>query len=235
MRAFAKCGERLAAHALHDNREEEVPGIRVAPLGPRREVERLLVRDRPEAVVVVREVGVVEAVDREEPRVVPQAARVVEQVTQRDGPAVDGHLGDVLADVVVERELAVLHEEQDGERRELLGDGADVEDRVRADGDVVLEAREAVAAGEGELAGAVDGDRAAGGGGLGVVGEEGVDFRREGVGGRGGDGGRGRGRDWGRGGRGRGGRGGRGAGGEREEEGGEGDERGAEREHGAGW
>ena len=40
--------ERLAGDALHDDREEEVAGVRVAPLSAGGEVQRLLVGDRVE-------------------------------------------------------------------------------------------------------------------------------------------------------------------------------------------
>ena len=51
----------------------------------------------------------------------------------------DGHLGNPFLDGIVERQPAVLLEQHEAHRRELLRDGGEVEARVEADRRVVLE------------------------------------------------------------------------------------------------
>jgi hypothetical protein len=57
---------------------------------------------------------------------VPQPARVVHEMIDGDALAVVGQLGDVLAHVIVERETPLLDEQRDRGRRELLGDGPEM-------------------------------------------------------------------------------------------------------------
>jgi hypothetical protein len=87
-----------------------------------------------------------------------------------------GEVGVVLGDVVLQREAAVLGEQEGGGAGELLADAADAEGGALVDGGVVGEAGLAVAPGEHELAVADDRHREADEalvGGLG--GEVGVD------------------------------------------------------------
>src|SRR3954462_10847530 len=58
-----------------------------------------------------------------------------------------GHLGQVFADVVVERELAILREKHDGGGGELLRHRSALEDGRSRDRHLVLEIRRAVAPG----------------------------------------------------------------------------------------
>ena len=69
---------------------------------------------------------------------------MLEQVPDRDRRAEVVQLRQVFADVVVQRQLAVLLQEQDGERGELLGDGRDVKDCVGTDAGALFEVGQAV-------------------------------------------------------------------------------------------
>ena len=70
---------------------------------------------------------------------VPETARVVHHVPERDGWTVVGHFGNVFAHVIVERELAVQDEQHDRRGSELLRDGASLEDRVGSVRNAVFE------------------------------------------------------------------------------------------------
>ena len=84
--------------------------------------------------------------------------------------ALDGHRepvgvvpGQVIAQAGGEIQLAILHQEHGGGRRELLGDRADPIHRVRGGGHLVLEVGKAETAGEDDLAVALDAHRDPGG------------------------------------------------------------------------
>lgn len=83
------------------------------------------------------------------------------EVAERDGMAEVGDFGDVVADVVVEREQALVLEHGDGEGRELLRDRGHVVRRRRRVGRAVLNVGEPVAARENDLAALNHGDDAA--------------------------------------------------------------------------
>src|SRR6185437_8742760 len=76
---------------------------------------------------------------------VAQAARVVNEFADGDRRAIDGELRDVPADVVIEPNLALMCEHEDGHSRELLGDRGEVERRVRRNGHAEIQIGEAIA------------------------------------------------------------------------------------------
>ncbi len=132
-------GERLAADPGDDLGQESEAGVGVHVARAGREVQLPLAADPVEEEVLGQDV--VHALARHDAQLplVVQAAGVVEQVQDGDlGPEI-GHLGQVLADVVAGRELAGRLEHGDGQGRELLGYGGDMEDRRRRDGDAVFE------------------------------------------------------------------------------------------------
>lgn len=51
----------------------------------------------------------------------------MDEVANGDGVVVDGHFGEVMADVVIEIEFVLLGEEEDAGGGELFGSGGDVE------------------------------------------------------------------------------------------------------------
>ncbi len=79
---------------------------------------------------------------------VPQATRVIEHVADRERRSVVGQFGDVLTNLIVERQLAVAREQHHRRGGELLGDGSGFEDRLRRNRHVVLEVGHPVAPGE---------------------------------------------------------------------------------------
>ena len=164
-------GEGLAGDLLDDERGEDEVGVGVLPLGAGVEVEGLageLVDDGERVAgelpggdgVVLRGVVLV-------------AGGVGEEVDDLD-VAGAGELGEEFADGVLKRELALLLEEQDGRRGELLGDGADGVGHGGFGGDGRRDAREAEGVGVDDVAVLHDAD---GGRGNAGVGE---DFLRDG-------------------------------------------------------
>ena len=99
---------------------------------------------------------------------------MVNEVTNGDGLVVNGHFGNVVTDVVVEIEFALLCEEKDTGGSELFGGRGDVEDGVGGDRDIVFKVGHAVALLVDDGAVLNDGEHTAGG----VVG---VPLREEGV------------------------------------------------------
>ncbi len=126
-------GQGRAGDPFDDQAEQEIVRVRIRPpfarLIPRR-VDRLedLAR-RPRMLGVILEAllrGVVEHVG--------EPAGVVEQLADRDLAADRGHIGQVVAQGVVEVEPALLRELQDGRRHECLGHAADEKRRIGRQG-----------------------------------------------------------------------------------------------------
>jgi len=169
--------EGHAGDAFDDLGEEGEAGVGVHELFAGGEVEGFLSVDDGEDVVVGDEVlGVAPAGVAEQSPLIAEAASVVHHLAEGDGDAEVLELGNVFVDVVVEGELALCLQEQDGEGGELLGHGGDVEDGLGSDGDVVIEVGHAVAVGVDDLAVFVDAEGAAGGVGAVPLGEELVDL-----------------------------------------------------------
>jgi hypothetical protein len=138
-------GERHPADARDHDRGEVVVRVAVVPHLAWQKVQRALVSHEVEHRPL--------RVDARAPRPagdvfegapIAQSARVRQHAPQRDGLRVDGELGQVRSNVLVERELALLCEERDGGARELLGDRCRLEDRFRRVGGAVVEVREPV-------------------------------------------------------------------------------------------
>jgi hypothetical protein len=99
---------------------------------------------------------------------------VIEHVADRQRRAVVGELGNVLPDLIVERELAIAGEEQHRGRGELFRHRACFEDGVAAVRDAALEIGQAEALLDRRLAIELDADGTAGRGAR-PLGEHGVD------------------------------------------------------------
>jgi hypothetical protein len=180
---LGEVAQALSARAAHDLPEEEVAGIAVLVAISRREDRALLPGERFERLGLRGDVLFAVPLELEEADVVAQTPDVMEQVPDRHALSEIGELRQELADVVVERELAVPREEEDREGGELLADRPDVEDRLGGVGDAKLQVRHAVAARIDDAAVLIDAEGAAGRVAPVVFGEEGVDFRFR-VGGR---------------------------------------------------
>ncbi len=138
-------GERLTAHPRDDDRREVVAGVAVGVSRAGEKVELALAADDVEDVGVgVRASPARPAGDGRHVSPVAESARVVQHVPDGQRSAVIWQLRDVLARLIVERELPVAREQQDRGRRELLRHGPGFEDRVRLDRNVVLEVRHPV-------------------------------------------------------------------------------------------
>jgi hypothetical protein len=113
--------ERLAARAAHNHGKQRVAAVGVEMLLARREVEVLLARQQREHVVIGDEVARVAPAGKSEQRpLVADAAGVMDQMADCDALAEVRQFRHVLPDVVVQRQLAVLGEQQDGHGGELL-------------------------------------------------------------------------------------------------------------------
>ena len=159
-------GERLAAHALDDHRREHVARVVVVPDRARSVLERRLALDDLDHLRPVERLAQVDAPPSERQRVqeLAVAARVREQVAEGDRRAQVGQLREVLADVVVQAQRAALGQEPQGERRELLGRGADVGPGVGRHRDAVGQVGQPVGPLEHDLAVVHDGHQRAGAG-----------------------------------------------------------------------
>ncbi len=156
--------ERRLRHTLHDEREQPVARVVVVPLGAGRVLQLgLTLHDADDVVAVDVVLGEKQARHRKHREIVAVAARVREQVAERDRFAEVGKLGDVLADIVIERESALIRQQRDGEGGELLRGRRDVGRRVDGEGDAVGEARHAIGPLKHDLAMREDADSDAGG------------------------------------------------------------------------
>ncbi len=114
--------KRLARHLLDDQAGGDIAGVGILPLAARREIERRLgpaiedlhrlhrLSHRREAVVLRPEVTI--------------ARCVAQELADRHLVGV-GQPGEIVADRVVERKLALVRQHQDRSRGELLGDRRD--------------------------------------------------------------------------------------------------------------
>ena len=142
----AEVGKRLPAHARHDDRREVVPAVAIRVARAGWEVERLLPAENVEDVrVCVDARGPGPAADASHAAPIPQAARVVQHVPDGERCAVIRQLRNMLAHRIVQRQLAILDEQQHRGGRELLRDRAGLEDRIGAIRRLVLEIGHAVA------------------------------------------------------------------------------------------
>ncbi len=83
---------------------------------------------------------------RQQAPLLAQPAAMGKQVADRDRHAIVRHLRQIAPDIIVEREFAVLNQQQHGGGGELLGERAGLKDRVRCDRHRVLEIGQAIAA-----------------------------------------------------------------------------------------
>ncbi len=170
-------GQRRARRAFDRQREHGVPGVGIQVLVAGKEVQRLLPRDDAQDGLVVEGVFVAPAGEDHERVDVAQAARVVQEMPDGDGPAVVRQLRHVLPHIVIGSEFPLLDGEGGRHCRELLGDRAGVEHRAGRDGRIVLEVRHPVAAGVQGAAVLVDAERAPGRSGPIPLREDRVDLR----------------------------------------------------------
>ena len=105
--------QRLPGDALHDLAEQEVAGVAVEVIVARLEVELLLSRDERDRLRIGEHIFDAQPAERHQAVDVADAARVMHEMVDRDRRPVVRHLGEVFPDVVVERDLAVEHEEPD--------------------------------------------------------------------------------------------------------------------------
>ncbi len=127
---------RLAHHSA----EQGVARVAVLPLIAGREVERHLVGHLREFVFAV-----VAAVVQFAVGVVGNARRVREQMANGDGLPARRPGGEELLQRIGERQLAILDQQHDRRRRELLADRPRLEDGAIGDGHLVLEIGDAIA------------------------------------------------------------------------------------------
>ena len=138
--------QALARHARHDDAEQRERGVVVEVLVARLEVQLRVAADEFEDLVDgVHGLRRRPAGERQHRPLAAQAARVVQEVLDRDGRPEVRQLGHVLAHRVLQRELPVLHEQRDGGGGELLRHGTRLEDRLGPVADAVFQVRHAVA------------------------------------------------------------------------------------------
>ena len=87
---------------------------------------------------------------------------MVNQVFDLDGRLIRRHVRQVLADIILQRDSSFLRQQGNARRRELFGDGGDVEGGTRRDGPAGVHVGDAVRALELDLAVLDDQDSAAG-------------------------------------------------------------------------
>ena len=135
--------EFLAGGAFGDEAEEEEAGVGVEVAAVGGEVQGGLAGDAGQELGVGGGHGQVGAADAHDFQHVADAGAVVHQVVDGDGGGVIQEFGEMEADVVVEREFALLGEEEDGGAGKLFRYRGDTEGGVGADGGGEFDAGEA--------------------------------------------------------------------------------------------
>jgi hypothetical protein len=167
--------ERLTAHAVHDHSHQRESAVRVQLTITWDEVQVLLSREQLQHVVIGDQVaGITPAREAQQVPLVADSARVVRQVPDGDLLSEVRQLRHVLPDVVVQRQLAVLSEQQDRRAGELLRDRSHVKDGGRGQPDVMIQIGHAVRPAKGNGVPFVHRDSASRRAGFRVVGEDGV-------------------------------------------------------------
>ncbi len=147
---------RRTGDSLDDHTEEEIAGVRVRELGAGLELERPVLEVRDDLrlgvwlVAHLHQLGV--------GGVAGDPRGVREQLVNRHMAPALGRLRHVLADGVLDAELALLHEREDRGGRELLGERADAEARGGRRGEASLAVRLAVCFSEDDLSVAHEGE-----------------------------------------------------------------------------
>src|ERR1043165_8180258 len=114
--------ERLAGRALDNDREQEVTGVAVEEFRARREVQGFLARNQGERRLVRGHAIDGDAREREQRQVIANSAGVIQEVQNRDFPAgINRQLRNILANIIIELELALLRKKQNAGSGELLG------------------------------------------------------------------------------------------------------------------
>jgi hypothetical protein len=88
---------------------------------------------------------------------------MMDQIGDGDGVPKVGHFRDILANIVVQRQLPFDGEPLYGRRGKLLGDGRDMEERTRGDGEIVFQIGHAISSFINDLAVFYNGQRTTGG------------------------------------------------------------------------
>ena len=143
---FRVGAQRETGHPPHRRGEQGVARVAVLKVLSRREVERALPDHQVDDVAFGDHIAVTPAREREQMRLLSQTTGVGQEMTDGDRRPEIRKLRHVAADVIVERELALVLEEQDRHRCELLGDRPDVEDRGGGDQRPVLQTGQSVTA-----------------------------------------------------------------------------------------
>src|ERR1044071_963784 len=137
----------FARGSPHDHRQEKEAAVAVEVLGAGLEVRCPLAGEDRQGVAVSRYRLFLNPAPAQQVEVVPEAAGMVQQMPDGDGPGVAGNLREVLLNLIVQRQLAVLGQEHHRKRGELLGHRADIEDGGGSNGELELDARETIALG----------------------------------------------------------------------------------------
>ena len=123
-----KRGERLSGHACHDHAEEDVAGVGVLEFRAGREIERVLACEETEHVIIV---DLYRLRIGNQVFVVPETGGVIQQIPDGDGLRGGGQLGQDLAHRLIVAQPAVMLEQHDRHRGELLGEGREPVIRFR--------------------------------------------------------------------------------------------------------
>src|SRR6185295_7197838 len=130
---FGKLAERLSADTLYDDRHQRVSGVGIEMLVAGFEVQRLLPGNEIEDVSFGDHIVFAPTGQLEQRPLIAKPAGMMNQMANGDPFAEVGHFGDVLAHIVIERELALIGKQYDGYRGEFLGYRRDMKDGRRRD------------------------------------------------------------------------------------------------------
>jgi len=101
----------LPAHTLHNLGEQKVVGIGVVPFVAGGKVEPFLPHDDSERVIICRHVVIMDARKKEQRHLIPQSARVVEQLENSDLLSIARiirQLWDVLANIIIQPQFSLF-------------------------------------------------------------------------------------------------------------------------------
>ncbi len=145
-------GQGFSAGPRDDLAQQDVVRVTVGVLRARDEVESMGAENHFQLVLRAAGIGEFPAGEDGQPVGGPDAAGMVDQVADGHRLSVVGQLGQMPVDFIVQREFAILGQEQDAGGGELLGHRAEVEGGGRGDRGLVLQVGQAIALLEEDLA-----------------------------------------------------------------------------------
>ena len=135
---FEKSVEAHTGHPLHDLSQQHEVGVTIAVPGFRLEVQTGLAAQQLSQILLGDGIHITDTAVIHQLQHIPQTTDLVHQRPHPHGFRKRHQIGDILADIVIQRQFSILLQQQNGHSSKLFGDGGYVEYVVMGHGDTVF-------------------------------------------------------------------------------------------------